>query len=50
MSGAPYNILRPADDEPPPILGSWRRIYIFVLFYLACLIAGFYVFTRVFAS
>jgi hypothetical protein len=37
-------------DEPPPILGSWRRIYILVLFYLAFIIAGFYVFTRVFAS
>ena len=40
------------DDElkPTPLLGSWRRIYIFVLGYLALLIAGFYIFTRVFAS
>ena len=50
MSGAPHNILRPAEDEPPPILGTWRRIYILVLCYLAMLVAGFYVFTRVFAS
>jgi hypothetical protein len=36
-------------DEPPPFLGSWRRVYAAVLIYLAFLIAGFYVFTRVFA-
>jgi hypothetical protein len=50
VSGLPHINPRPADDEPPPIMGSWRRIYIFVLCYLALLIAGFYVFTRVFAS
>jgi len=32
-------------DEPPPILGAWRRIYAFVIVYLACLIGAFYVFT-----
>ena len=36
-------------DEPPPFLGSWRRGYTAVLLYLAILIAGFYVFTRVYA-
>jgi len=36
-------------DEPPPFLGSWRRVYTAVLLYLAILIAGFYVFTRVYA-
>jgi len=36
-------------DEPPPFLGSWRRVYTAVLVYLAVLIAGFYVFTRVYA-
>jgi hypothetical protein len=50
VSGEPHNISRPVEDEPPPILGSWRRIYIIVLCYLAFLVAGFYVFTRVFAS
>jgi hypothetical protein len=49
VSGEPHNIPRP-EDEPPPILGTWRNIYIFVLCYLALLIAGFYVFTRVFES
>ena len=37
-------------DEPPPFLGTWRRIYTAVLVYLALLIAAFYVFTRVFSS
>jgi len=50
VSGAPHKIPRPVEDEPPPFLGSWRRIYIMVLFYLALLVAGFYVFTRAFAS
>jgi len=34
------------EDEPPPILGSWRRIYIVVLCYLACLIFVLYIFGR----
>jgi hypothetical protein len=32
-------------DEPPPFMGSWRRIYVAVLIYLCLLIAGFYLFT-----
>jgi hypothetical protein len=33
-------------DEPPPFLGSWRRVYIAVLIYLAAVIFAFYLFTR----
>jgi len=36
-------------DEPPPFLGTWRRVYAAVLIYLACLIAVFDVFTRMFS-
>lgn len=36
-------------DEPPPFLGSWRRIYTLVLAYLALLITTFYIFTRIFS-
>jgi hypothetical protein len=36
-------------DSPPPFLGSWKRVYIFVLCYLAGLIAIFYVFARIYA-
>jgi hypothetical protein len=36
-------------DEPPPFLGTWRRVYIFILCYLAVVIAGFYVFSRAYA-
>ena len=38
-----------SEDEPPPFLGSWRRVYTAVLIYLACVIAAFYTFTRIFA-
>lgn len=33
-------------DEPPPVLGTWRRVYVFVVIYLACLIGAFYGFTK----
>jgi hypothetical protein len=36
-------------DEPPPFLGSWRRIYLAVVVYLATLIGLFALFTRAFA-
>ncbi len=35
-------------DEPPPILGTWRRLYTIVLAYLAVLIVLFLAFTRIF--
>ena len=37
------------DPEPPPILGTWRRIYITTLAWLAFLIVLFYGFTRYFS-
>ncbi len=37
-------------DEPPPFLGRWGRVYAAVLAYLALLIAGFYIFMRVFSA
>lgn len=36
-------------DEPPPFLGTWRRVYAAVLLYLALLITAFYLFTRLFS-
>jgi hypothetical protein len=36
-------------DEPPPFLGTWRRVYIFVLCYLAFVIAALYAFSRAYA-
>jgi len=36
------------NDEPPPFLGTWRRVYIFVVVYLAFVIAAFYAFSRAF--
>ena len=36
-------------DEPPPFLGTWNRVYLFVVCYLACVIVAFYLFSRAFA-
>lgn len=36
----------PRDDEAPPFLGTWRRVYIATLVYLAAIITIFYAFTR----
>lgn len=36
-------------DEPPPVLGTWPRVYAFVLVYLAVVILAFYLFTVHFA-
>jgi len=40
---------RQATEEPPPFLGSWRNVYVFVVCYLAVLITGFYFFSRAYA-
>jgi len=38
--------LRAVPDEPPPFLGSWKRIYVAVLVYLCVIVSVFYLFTR----
>ena len=35
----------PMPDEPPPFLGTWRRVYTVVICYLVAVIAGLYLFT-----
>jgi hypothetical protein len=37
------------DSEPPPILGTWPKVYLFVIGWLALLIVLFYWFTQYFA-
>ena len=49
MSETPEQVARHAVEEPPPFLVQWSRVYVFVLCYLAVLIAGFYFFSRAFA-
>jgi hypothetical protein len=34
------------EDCPPPIFGSWKKIYVFVFFTLIALIFLFYLFTK----
>jgi hypothetical protein len=36
-------------DEPPPILGTWSRVYVAVLVYLAVVISAFYGFMLYYA-
>ena len=36
-------------EEPPPFLGTWRRVYLAVIGWLALLILAFYLFARRFA-
>jgi len=39
---------RDVPDDPPPFLGSWRRVYTAVLIYLVVIITGFYLFARIY--
>ena len=48
MSGAEDHGPHVTEEEPPPFLGTWRRVYIFVVCYLAFLIAVFFLFARIF--
>jgi hypothetical protein len=41
MPGSDYT-----HDGPPPFLGTWKRVYIIILIYLAAVIFAFYLFTR----
>ncbi|MGH7786702.1 MAG: hypothetical protein ACRERC_07530 [Candidatus Binatia bacterium] len=43
---APERPPSPADETPPPVLGSWRNIYLLVLGQLAALVACFYALGR----
>jgi hypothetical protein len=36
-------------DDPPPFLGTWNRVYVAVLIYLALLIALFHSFGQAFS-
>jgi hypothetical protein len=38
--------LRDVPDEPPPFLGTWKRVYGAVLIYLVAIISVFYAFTE----
>jgi len=37
------------EDEPPPFLGTWRRVYQVVAIYLVAVIVAFWIFSRTFA-
>jgi hypothetical protein len=38
-----------ADEEPPPLLGSWRNLYVAVLANLAFLVIAFWLLCEVYA-
>ena len=37
---------RDVHDDPPPFLGTWRRVYTATLIYLVLIISLCYLFTR----
>jgi hypothetical protein len=37
---------RDVPDEPPPFLGTWKRVYLAVVIYLVAIISVFYIFTQ----
>lgn len=37
-------------DDPPPVLGTWTRVYVFVLIYVAVVISLFAAFSRAFQA
>lgn len=41
----PHNSIKVMENEKPPILGSWNRLYAFVLILHTILIILFYLFT-----
>ena len=45
----PANAPRPEMNDAPPVLGSWRNIYLLVLGNLALLVALFWAITRAYA-
>ena len=49
MTGPKEPYSREFSEEPPPVLGTWPRVYAAVLIYLCLLISGLYVFMRVFS-
>lgn len=42
------NETRRTDEGKPPLVSSWKRLYVLVLVNLAVLIAAFYAFTKAF--
>jgi hypothetical protein len=46
VNAPPQRVLAP--EEPPPILGTWPRVYLAVLGWLALLIVLFFLFARAF--
>jgi hypothetical protein len=48
--GVPHRAVpeKHVEDEPPPVLGTWGRVYAFAMFELAVVIGLFYWFTVAF--
>ncbi len=39
--------ITPVDDDKPPIAGSWKRLYTFVLLLHLVIIIALYIFTKI---
>ena len=49
MGASEKNAVSDSNNEKPPLLGTWRNLYTFVLVYLAAVIFLFWLFTRHYA-
>ena len=45
----PEPMKRVVADDPPPFLGTWKRVYFAVMCYLAAIITLFHIFSKAFA-
>lgn len=48
MTGEPRSGGETGGEEPPPVLGSWRRLYAAVLLFLAVQVVLYWALTRAF--
>ncbi len=48
MTGGPPVRPQPDGEEPPPVLGSWKRLYAAVLLFLAAQVVLYWALTRAF--
>ena len=48
MTGGERDRREPDGEEPPPVLGSWKRLYSVVLLFLALQVVAYWALARAF--
>ena len=44
-----FSMIETMEEDNPPIMGTWNKLYLFVLVFHALLILLFYLFTKAFS-